>query len=270
MQQIAATKPIQVLAIAVATLGAALAAGLAVSSGVADGANTKAEIIGPVTDRAKSSCPGKDCSAFGHVTGYQMRTANQTGVHKVRSDGHVVAWSVDLGTIGDEATLEFFETNLEDATFDRYGGSPVANLAVLKDKGKGKFKLAKQSPIVELENHLGGKPIFTLRKPLKVKKGQILALSTPTWVTNFAEDRTNGKSLGADNKWRASRRASRCEAEDLDDNGKIDGTKEIRNLTTRSKPQVKKGDTRRYGCVYTAAQILYWGYMVPDKTDEEA
>lgn len=237
-----------------ATLSGALGAGLAAGSGVADGASTKAKLIGPLEDRAKPTCPA-NCNAFGHVTGFQVRTANQSSVHRVRKDGKIVAWSVELGSINKEKTLNFFESELSDDTFDRYGGDPVANLAVLNKKGKGKYKLAKQSPIVELKNHLGSKPIFTLKKPLKVKKGQILALTTPTWVTNFAIKRTNGKALGANTKWRASRRPNRCEP---------DG-KDIRNLTSRSKPQVKKGNTRRYGCVYTNAEILFWGYLAPDR-----
>jgi hypothetical protein len=144
----------------------------------------------------------------------------------------------------------FFEQNLADKTFDRYGGKPVANISVLKKVGRGRFKLAKKSPIVELDPTLGEKPIFTLDKPIKVQKGRIIALTTPTWVTNFALAKPSGKgSLSGKNTWRASRKPDRCDGE--------------KNLTKRSKPHVRKGSTKKYGCIYKGAEILYWAYFVP-------
>jgi hypothetical protein len=254
----------------VLAFAAALAVGTslaAISGEPADGAKNS-RVIGPTEDRVKPTCP-KDCNAFGHVTGFQLRTDNERAVHKVRRDGHIVAWSIDLGNTKDQETLNFFRTQLKDETYDRYGGDPVANLAVLKKKqgSKGRFVLGKQTPIVPLKGSLGEKPIFTLQKPMKVQKGRILALSTPTWALNFAiyRNQKQGRPLSANNKWRASRRPSRCEGEDLNNDGRIRGEDELRNLTKRSKPQFRKGSTRRYGCIYSGAQILYWAYFVPQK-----
>lgn len=201
--------------------------------------------------------PGyKECNAFGHVTGFQLRTPTQRAVSKVKSSGHIVAWSVKTSKprsdppqdVADERA--FFEQNLADDTFDRYGGKPVANISVLKKVGRGRFKLTKRSPIVELDPTLGERPLFTLDKPIKVQKGRIIALTTPTWVTNFALANPSGNgSLSRKSTWRASRKPDRCDGE--------------KNLTKRSKPQVKKGSTKKYGCIYKGAQILYWAYFVP-------
>lgn len=241
-------------------------------------AATKAKIIGPTKNPSDPTCPTpkrpnppsyKFCNAYGHVTGFQIRTDEERAVHKVRQTGHLVAWSMDLGKPreGGEA-LSFFESELRDETFDRYGSEPVANIAVLKKKkgSRGRFILAKKTPIVQVGSMLGEKPIFTLDKPIRVKKGRILALTTPTWLPNFARATPNGKSaLSSKNIWRASRKPDRCEPEDLDGDGTINGSDEFRNLTKRSKPQVRKGSTKRYGCIYNGAQILYWGYFVPQK-----
>lgn len=249
-------------------LAATVAIGLAIGSQPAGAGSAK--VIGATGKVPKPSCPlpkkpqkrnqpipsYKECNAFGHVTGFQLRTPKQQAVSKVKSNGHIVAWSVKTSrprsnppkNVADERA--FFEQNLADNTFDRYGGKPVANLSVLKKVGRGRFKLAKKSPIVELDPTLGEKPIFTLDKPIKVQKGRIIALTTPTWVTNFALAKPSGKaSLSGKSTWRASRKPDRCDGE--------------KNLTKRSKPQVKKGSTKRYGCIYKGAQILYWAYFVP-------
>lgn len=248
----------------IAAIGLALAVGL-------DRAGARgATVIGATSKVPDPSCPlpkgpqqrdqaipsYRECNAFGHVTGFQLRTSEQQAVSKVKRDGHIVAWSVKTSKprsdppkdVADERA--FFEENLADNTFGKYGGRPVANLSILKKVGRGRFKLVKESPIVELNPTLGEKPIFTLRDPIRVQKGRIIALTTPTWVTNFALAKPSGKApLGGKNSWRASRKPDRC-----------DGTK---NLTDRSKPQVKKGSKKKYGCIYKGAQILYWAYFVP-------
>ncbi len=250
---------------------------------VGHAASKNSSVIGPVRDVAKPTCPTpsgsnvpsyKQCNAFGHVTGFQLRTSDQRAVHKIRKNGHIVAWSLDLGKPGKNSDEQkFFEDVLRDQTFHKYGSKPVANIGILKKKTrtkngkkpkKGRFKLAKQSPIVNFSKDLGNKPIVTLKKPLKVKKGEIVALTTPTWVTNFALQ-APGKHhiLSKKNKWRASRKSTRCNAVDKNGDGDYQDPGEIDNLTKKSHPQYKKGSTRTYGCIYTQAQILYWAYFVP-------
>jgi hypothetical protein len=252
---------------------AIVAGGLAANS---TAKNQRAKLIGP-KDASRPTCPTpkegpdyKDCNAFGHATGFQLSTTKQKrAVHKIREDGHIVAWGVDLG-VPDPEARSFFEANLGDDTFGKYGSNPVGNISILKKK-KGsnrndRFTLTKQSPIVELESQLGRSPIITLDKPLKVKKGLIVGFSTPTWATNFGlQERGKKRGLSSSNRWRASRESNRCEPEDKNKDGDFNDPGEIDNLTKRSKPQYKKGSTRTYGCAYGNAQIIYWAYFVPDK-----
>jgi hypothetical protein len=269
----------RMVGLAVALLAGALVLGLSFSAIPAE--SKKSNVIGPTKDPAKPTCPTpkskdfpnyKACNAFGRVTGFQLRTNKQRAVHKIRKNGHIVAWGLDLGNPGNgSAARDFFEAELKDDTFGRYGGNPVANISILKKKRGSKrndrFTLSKQSPIVELNSQLGQKPIFTLNKPLRVRKGRIVALSTPTWVTNFALQKRGAKApLSANNKWRGSRNPKRCEGEDLNGDGDFRDPGELDNLTKRSKPQYKKGSTRTYGCIYKNAQILYWAYFVPSKS----
>lgn len=247
------------LAVVLAALWAVLGLTAQDASGVA------AATIGETGRTPKPSCPAPEsdsfpsyeqCNAFGHVTGFQISTANERAVFKAEKSGRIVAWSIDTGVPQEDPYRNFFEQNLSDETFDKYGSAPTAGISILKEVGRGRFKLTKKSPIVELSDKLGREPVFTLKKPMRIQKGRIVALTTPTWVTNFALADPSGKSgLSGSYQWRASRKPERCEAKANDNS----------NLTKLSHPQVKKGSVKRYGCVYPGADILYRAYYVPDK-----
>ncbi len=112
----------------------------------------------PVRSRSRSAA-----GSSSHSTAFQTVADGKGSPFKVPSDGRLVAWSVGLGSLTNSA--------IEQAN-GNYGGEPTARISVLKPKGKGKYKLTKQSPKVKLGSKLGTTPIITLGKPLKVKKGQ--------------------------------------------------------------------------------------------------
>jgi hypothetical protein len=130
-----------------------------------------------------------------------------------------------------------------------FGGSPKARIAVLKPiqkeikAGKPIYKLKNQSPVEELTDFLGQTTTFTLDVPLRVKPGQIVALSVPTWAPAFAINQS------ADTKWQASRKKGKC----TDTGDILAGT-----------PQEAIGTLRSYGCVYKTARLLYSATVVAD------
>ncbi len=155
----------------------------------------------------------------------------------MRQNGKIVAWSVNLSkpSRDEQQTLtEGFEL-----------GEPTAKLAILKPMGKGKFKLTKQSPRVKVKPTLGTEPIFTLKKPIRVSKGTVVAITTSSWLPNLAH---NGQLTAQKDKWRASRDSDKCSG----DKNLLDG-----------RPQRKIGSIKRYGCTYVAARLLYKAYYVP-------
>lgn len=184
-------------------------------------------------------CP-KDCRATGSVTGFQVEADGKRKLFKAPSDGHIVAWSVDLSKPTDDQ-IDSFSKIFEDK---KYNGAPVARLAILKDAGKNRFKLAKQSPPIKLRSRLGRRPVFTLGKPIRVQKGRAVALTLPTWAPLFRD----GLSRSAD-IWAASRDPDKCSGAEVPD----------------AKPQQKVGSTRTYGCRLKGERILYWAYFVPSK-----
>jgi hypothetical protein len=229
------TRTLALLAAAALLLVATVFAGLKASE--ADG--VAAKVIGQTKKTPDPFCP-KDCLITGTVTGFQVTADGKKGLFKVPSDGHIVAWSVDLGK-PNEAAIGDANDLFDDK---KYGGKSVGRLAVLKPEKKAKYKLTKQTPVQKLEPRFGRKPIFTLNKPMRVKKGQRLALTMPTWAPVFR----SGLSK-PDNQWIVSRSKDDCGQKNLLD----------------AKPHQKKGSVRSYGCRFNGERILYWAYFVPNK-----
>lgn len=224
----------RLFAAAIAVL--ALIAAVAAVSSQAKGDH--ATILGSTKKTPKPLCPN-DCAVTGTVTGFGVLANGKKGLYRIPHDGHIVAWSVDLSkpTKTQQADLG---QKLEDKKF---GTAPVGRIGILTKKKKGsRYKLAKQSPVIDWKEDLGSKPIYTLKKPLKVHRGQVAALTMPTWAPLW----TNQVD-GASNSWKASRKKGECGAADV----------------LNAKPHMRKGTTREYGCTISHERVLYWAYFVP-------
>lgn len=244
------------------TLAAALACALlawsiAAATGGAQKGGDSATVMGKTKSTPKPVCPTPDvkfppadraCQAMGRVTGFQTNADGKRNPFRVRTDGRIVAWSVDLGR-PDKEERAYFAEELEKS------GPPSARLSILRPRKGSAFTLAKQSPTVELSSELGKNPIFTLTDPLKVRKGMIVALTAQTWVPNLGL-----RGAGASDAWRASRKQGECggERRDSDDENEAD-------LLERSKPHVKVGSERDYDCTYRDVRILYRAYLDPKR-----
>ncbi len=230
--------------VAVAVFAVALA--VALGTGAA-GAAPRVVVLGAATP-ATPSCPD-NCQAVGKTTGFQTAITGQRNPFVVPFRGRIVAWSIKTGAPStkpnpnndNQSDMEFFNKT--------FGGTPKARIAVLKPiqkqikVGKPIYKLKNQSPVEELSDFLGQTTTFTLDVPLRVKPGQIVALSVPTWAPAFAINQA------ANTKWQASRKKEKCtNTEDI-----LAGT-----------PQEAIGTLRSYGCVYKTARLLYSATVVAD------
>lgn len=238
--------PRRLVAVAFATGCACILAAVTVIAGSnrAGAAAAKAAVIGQTPSTPKPNCPtpgggnvpaDRACQAMGRVTGFQTMADGRRNPYKVRKPGTIVAWAVDVSK-PTKKERNFFENALSKS------GPPSARLSILKPKGKGRFKLVKQSPVVKLASVLGNRPVFTLNDPLRVRKGMIIALTTPTWLSNLADYGANNSDA-----WRASRERGECLNE--------------QDLLQRSRPQQKVGGKRAYDCTYEGARILYRAFL---------
>jgi hypothetical protein len=253
-----------------ASLWAVLGLSTPSASGVA------ATVIGETAKTPKPSCPTpkkesdpnfqappyKQCQGVGELTGLQVRAAGKTNPYKVPADGRIVAWQIDLARPSEEETA-FFEDAPAGGPSVEEGvgwGEPSARLSVLKKKKQQRFKLVKQTRKVALDSRLGSDPIFTLGKPLRVKAGLFVAITTGNWFPALAHDEPVTSADG--DQWLASRGAEHCgfAPAGASDEQRIAA---LQDALERSKPHQKKGTVRPYKCRYTASRLLYRAFMIP-------
>jgi hypothetical protein len=226
------------LACAAACLLALLA--LVAGPGAA-GAARKVTTLGATQTNPRPACPGSPCEAIGKVTGFQSVAGSVKRPFQVPYNGKVVAWSMTLSK-PKASQVSFFN--------DFYGSPPQARLAVVKPvttsreapaRGVPRYKLLRQSPAVVLTPYLGRSPTFALDRPLTVRRGNVVALTIPTWAPAFAV------GLADNSGWRASRKRGQCTR-----------TTDIKE----SRPQQKVGSEKQYGCFYKTARLLYTATVV--------
>jgi hypothetical protein len=236
---------------ALATLAAGLLAALvAISPGEADSAPLRVVTLGQTSEAPPASCPGKivnnveikPCRVEGHVTGFQAIAGGVARPYEAPFDGKVVAWSI---TLAKPSRQETKTTTNEIGFFNEFLGKPAkARIGILRPVEGSKppqYKLVRQSPLQTLNPYFGSTPIFALEHPLTVLKGQVVALTIPTWAPMFAFN------VSAENTWRGSRLPGHCSSkEDIQD----------------GHPQQGVGKTKTYGCYYSNARLLYTATLV--------
>jgi hypothetical protein len=140
------------------------------------------------------SCPATPCYAVSRTTGYQAKVVNSRSAYVVPRSGRIVAWRIWLGNPS-KKQIDFFTSRF---------GTASARLTILR---VGKHLLRRvmgQSPVVELEPYFGQSAQFPLEQSIRVRKGQVIALTVPTWAPALTEVLNDGSS------WRASRPKGKC------------------------------------------------------------
>jgi hypothetical protein len=235
--------------LAFAALCATLVAAIAISSAGA----SKAKVIGHTKHTPGATCP-KRCKVIGRVTGFMTIADGRKKPFRIPRDGKLVAWAADLGKPVNTKDNPQRDNLGELFGNKEFGKRPTARIAVLRHKNGVRYELVRQSPTMELGGVLGRKEIFTLNKPLSVRKGDIVAISSPTWTPNFHQRHLEA----SDNQWRASRKKDNCVA-------KSGTAKALRRFARNSHAHQKVGSVHDYECLYTHARLLYWAYFVPNK-----
>jgi len=218
--------------------------------GEADSAPLQVLVLGQTAETPPASCPGKivnnveitPCRVEGHVTGFQAIADGVVKPYEAPFEGRIVAWSI---TLAKPSTKETDTTTNEVGFFNEFLGTPSeARISVLRpveNSAPPKYTLVRQGPIEVLNAYFGTTPIFVLDHPLTVLKGQVVALTVPTWAPMFAFN------VSAENTWRGSRLPEHCASKEDIQNG---------------HPQQGVGKTKTYGCYYSNARLLYTATLV--------
>ncbi|HEV3000648.1 MAG TPA: hypothetical protein VGW75_07905 [Solirubrobacteraceae bacterium] len=218
------------------TAPAALVALLAVVASLAVPSAAPARIVEvglatPGEELPAPSCPARPCYAVSRTTGYQAKVGTNRGLMKAPAHGRIVAWTIRLSRPG-RSQITFFNRRL--------GGEASAGLSILKPGARLFSRVVAQSPIVELTPFFGQTVQFPLEQSLPVRRGQLIALTVPTWAPALA---TN---LGNDTSWRASRPAGEC-----DDTETQTAQTDIRDLA-------------QYRCLYQRVRLTYSATLVTE------
>lgn len=183
-------------------------------------------VIGTTTPATTPSCPSSPCLAVSRTTGFQVKVGTVHNPLSVPKEGTLVAWTISLGKPNSTQT-KFFNTN--------EGGVSEAAVAVLQAQKSPNlsYKLIAQSPLVKLEKYFGKTAQFALETTIPVKKGDVVALTVPTWAPALA------LGFGNDTSWRASRQKKQC------------------TTTSSQTDHTQIGTSVQYYCLYQTARLTY-------------
>ncbi|MEZ5077450.1 MAG: hypothetical protein R2725_08410 [Solirubrobacterales bacterium] len=248
------TEPHSRTRLAWALIGAAaclLAAVIAIAKPEsADSAPPRLVVLGKTSETPPASCPGKivnnvetkPCRVEGHVSGFQTMADGVEEPYEAPFDGKIVAWSITLAKPSKQETKT---TTDEIGFFNDFLGAPSqARIGILRqvgDTNPPRYKLIRQAPLVTLNPYFGSTPIFALDHPMNVLRGDVVALTVPTWAPMFAFN------VPSDNTWRGSRKAEKCSSREDIQNG---------------HPQQGVQKIKQYGCSYSNARLLYKAWLV--------
>jgi hypothetical protein len=200
--------------------------------------------------RPAADCPQEPCRATGKMTGYQVQQLKQGDGDRVteyptrvrKRNSWLVAFSLKLGD----------PTDRQKKFFNQLWGKPAqARVSILDPEPKDgdrrnrrqRYRLHNQSRVFDVTPYFGRKAWFVLPHRIHVAKGQIIALTLPTWAPVLATD------LRGKERWRSSRAPDHCED------------------VTRMSARQKVGRLRDYRCLHTTARLLFTALVVP-KTRE--
>jgi hypothetical protein len=192
---------------------------------------TEVGVIPTTTPATEPSCPGSPCLAVSRTTGFQVKVGSINNLVTVPRQGTIVAWTVTLGK-PNASQIKFFNSN--------EGGAATAAISVLEAQKKPNltYKLIAQSPVVKLEKYFGKSAQFALANTIPVKRGQVIALTVPTWAPALALGFANTTS------WRASRSKSQCSS------------------TSTQTAQTQVGASVQYYCLYRTARLTYSATLI--------
>ncbi|HSS40200.1 MAG TPA: hypothetical protein VLT58_15640 [Polyangia bacterium] len=206
------------VALAVCLLGAA-----------ASTASAKTYELGATDDATTVSCPD-NCFVVTRTTAMQVRTGALRYPTTVPRSGRIVAFTLQLGSLSDRQ-IHFFNST--------YGGTSRIQLAVLRPQARParSYEVVATTGIFKIQPFFGTTVQFPLKTTLAARKGDIVALSVPTWAPVLAVN------LPQENGWRASR-ADNC----------TDLLTQTAQLTVSSSTQ--------YKCLYQTARVTYTATLV--------
>jgi hypothetical protein len=198
---------------------------------------TATPIASPVCPKGVS--PSNCFIILTRTTAIQATSDGVSSPTKVQQDGWIVSFTVGLSKLSTVSATEKKYLHLLDTA---YNGTPQLALTVLKPGPNNQYTVAAQSATYHLIPFLGQvlqqplspPPNFTQFTALPVKKGEIIALSVPTWAPVLSYNLSTSKFA-----YRQSRKAN------------------CKKAAGSQTAQMTVGASTRYLCNYTGTRVEY-------------
>jgi hypothetical protein len=185
--------------------------------------------VGQTAAAGTPSCPASPCEVISRTTAFQARVDGKRKLFVAPAAGRIVAWTITLGT-PQRKQRRYFEENL--------GGAAQAGISVIRQGDRRYGRVTGVSPVQTLTPYFGQTVQFPLATSLAINKGDVVALTVPTWAPAL------GLGLARNTVWRASRDIDAC-----DD-------------TQTQSAQADVQDLTRYRCAYRTARVTYSATLV--------
>ena len=188
-------------------------------------------VLPATTPPTVPSCPASPCLAVSRTTGFQVKVGPAHNPLSAPRSGTIVAWTIMLGK-PNATQIKFFNTN--------EGGPAEAGIAILRPQPKPNltYKLIAQSPLIKLQPYFGKTAQFPLETTIPVKKGDVIALTVPSWAPALA------LGFAGDTSWRASRPRKGC------------------TTTSSQTADTTIGSAVQYYCLYQTARLTYSATLI--------
>jgi hypothetical protein len=230
------------LTLVTAACGALCAAGLALIPGTASAAmvalgQTPTPTVAPVCPKNVTLANCKIVLA--HTTAIEAMSDSLVNPVRVNQEGFIVSFSVGLSRLVPKPKQR---ASIIDGLNGRYGGAPEVQLTVLKPGPKNTYTVAAQSAVYPvlpflgrvLNEPLGDPPKFTGFTALHVVRGELIALTVPTWAPVLSLQLPKTQFA-----YRQSRRAN-CSSP-----------------PATQTAQTKVNQAAQYQCYYTGTRVEY-------------
>jgi hypothetical protein len=225
-----------------AACGALCVAGLALLPGTASAAMvelgaTPTPTIAPVCPKNTSLA---DCKiVLAHTTAIEAMSDSMVNPVRVNQEGFIVSFSVGLSRLVPQPKQR---ASIIQGLNSTYGGSPELQLTVLKPGPKNSYTVAAESPVYPvlpflgrvLNQPLGTPPKFTAFTALHVVRGELVALTVPTWAPVLSLDLPHTEFA-----YRQSRNSG------------------CGSPPTTQTAQTRTSQTAQYSCYYTGTRVEY-------------
>jgi hypothetical protein len=232
-----------------ATALAAVAVPAAASAAEIQVGVTTSPLISPT---CPANAQGSACTiVLDQVTAYETLRDGVANPDRIKKSG--VISSFTLGLAGTNLITSAIYANLVKS----YGGPPEAQLTALLPTGtpaNPSFRVAAQTVVIKLRPELGKVAEFPLATPLPVVRGEVLALTVPTWAPVLSIEQVKSKFSYAQ-----SRSKQTVTVKVKTSTGATVNHRESSCNTsgTANFAQIVVGEFSGYGCNYPGNRIEY-------------